>query len=49
MVGLNRNIGREKLVPFVADIGDVRAVKAAAQHFAQSENRLDILIHNAAQ
>ncbi|KAH8897566.1 short-chain dehydrogenase [Thozetella sp. PMI_491] len=44
----NPAIKEDKLIPFVADLGDLRAVRAAAQSLLQSENRLDILVHNAA-
>jgi NAD(P)-dependent dehydrogenase (short-subunit alcohol dehydrogenase family) len=42
------SIGADKLLPFVVDLGDIRAVKAAAQHILSTESRLDILINNAA-
>lgn len=48
MMTENPSIGLNKLVPFVADLSDPRAVRVAAQSLLQSETRLDILIHNAA-
>jgi NAD(P)-dependent dehydrogenase (short-subunit alcohol dehydrogenase family) len=40
-------IGAGQLKPFVADLGDLKAVKEAAQKFIATENRLDILVNNA--
>ncbi|KAJ5117423.1 hypothetical protein N7448_011055 [Penicillium atrosanguineum] len=48
MKSQNPRIGEEKLVPFVADLSDIRAVRAAARAVLMNESRLDILIHNAA-
>ena len=48
MVSHNPSIQPDKLVPFVADLGDLRAVQAATQKLLKSETRLDILVHNAA-
>jgi NAD(P)-dependent dehydrogenase (short-subunit alcohol dehydrogenase family) len=36
-----------QLKPFVADLGDLKAVKQAALHFMSHESRLDIPINNA--
>jgi NAD(P)-dependent dehydrogenase (short-subunit alcohol dehydrogenase family) len=44
----NSSLHDDKLVPFVADLGDIRAVRAAAQGLLEMEKRLNILIHNAA-
>ncbi|KAH8662397.1 short-chain dehydrogenase [Xylariales sp. PMI_506] len=44
----NPSIDKDQLVPFVADLSDVKAVRAAAQALVQSEDKLDILVHNAA-
>jgi NAD(P)-dependent dehydrogenase (short-subunit alcohol dehydrogenase family) len=41
------NIKDDQLHPFAADMGDLKAVKAAAQNFMANESRLDILINNA--
>ncbi|KAI1321408.1 short-chain dehydrogenase [Xylariaceae sp. FL0255] len=40
--------GNGRLVPFVADLGDLRAVKAAGEKLAREGSKLDILVHNAA-
>ncbi|KAI1262810.1 short-chain dehydrogenase [Xylariaceae sp. FL1019] len=44
----NPNIGDHQLVPFVADLGDLRAVQISAQALLDAEHKLDILVHNAA-
>jgi hypothetical protein len=44
----NPGIGDEKLLPFVADPGDLRALKAPVEKFLGPETRLDILVNNAA-
>ena len=44
----NPNIAEDQLVPFIADLGDVKAVQDAGQAILKSESRLDILVHNAA-
>ncbi|KAH8887194.1 short-chain dehydrogenase [Thozetella sp. PMI_491] len=44
----NPNITEEQLVPFVADLGDIKAVREAGRAMLQSESKLDILVHNAA-
>jgi NAD(P)-dependent dehydrogenase (short-subunit alcohol dehydrogenase family) len=44
----NPSIGENNLVPFVADLGDIREVRAAAEGLLQTESKLDILINNAA-
>ena len=40
-------IAADQFHPFAADLGDLRAVKDAAQKFMESESRLDILVNNA--
>jgi NAD(P)-dependent dehydrogenase (short-subunit alcohol dehydrogenase family) len=42
------NIEVDQLHPFVADMGDLKAVKEAARKFMATEGRLDILVNNAA-
>ncbi|RDW87995.1 hypothetical protein BP6252_00027 [Coleophoma cylindrospora] len=44
----NPAISADKLHPFIADLGDLRAVTSAAQNLLTYESRLDILVHNAA-
>jgi NAD(P)-dependent dehydrogenase (short-subunit alcohol dehydrogenase family) len=44
----NPSITEDQLVPFVADLGDIKAVRDAGLAMLQSESRLDILVHNAA-
>lgn len=44
----NPSITEDQLVPFVADLGDIKAVRDAGRAMLQSETRLDILVHNAA-
>jgi NAD(P)-dependent dehydrogenase (short-subunit alcohol dehydrogenase family) len=41
------SIGADQLHPFAADLGDLKAVKDAAQNFMANESRLDILVNNA--
>jgi NAD(P)-dependent dehydrogenase (short-subunit alcohol dehydrogenase family) len=41
------SIPASNLVPFVADIGDWKAVKSVAEKLLKEEDRLDILINNA--
>jgi len=36
-----------KVKPFVAELSDLKAVKAAAEELAKSTDRLDVLINNA--
>lgn len=40
-------IQKDNLGVFVADLGDLKQVKAAAETFVASETRLDILVNNA--
>lgn len=44
----NPSIAVNKLESFIADLGDLKAVQAAAQDLLSKEDRLDILVHNAA-
>ncbi|CRG88378.1 putative oxidoreductase C736,13 [Talaromyces islandicus] len=44
----NPSITEDQLVPFVTDLGDIKAVRDACRAMLQSESRLDILVHNAA-
>ncbi|KAJ3788887.1 short-chain dehydrogenase [Lentinula aff. detonsa] len=41
-------VSAKQLEPFVADLGDLKAVRNAAVALAKKETRLDILVHNAA-
>jgi NAD(P)-dependent dehydrogenase (short-subunit alcohol dehydrogenase family) len=41
------SIGADRLHPFVADLGDLKAVRTAAENLMASTDRLDILINNA--
>ena len=42
------SIGADQLHPFVADLGDLKVVRAAAEKLMTTTDRLDILINNAA-
>ena len=42
------SVQKENLGTFVADFGDLKQVKAAAEGFIAKETRLDILVNNAA-
>ena len=44
----NPAISADKLLPVVADLGDLRAVKDSAQKLLRTERRLDLLVNNAA-
>lgn len=44
----NPSITKDQLVPFIADLGDIKAVRDAGRAMLQFESRLDILVHNAA-
>lgn len=44
----NVGIQAQNLVPFVADLGDLKAVRQAAEEVVKAESRLDILVNNAA-
>jgi NAD(P)-dependent dehydrogenase (short-subunit alcohol dehydrogenase family) len=48
MLRANPSIEAGRLAPFVADLGDLRAVRRAAQELSRKEDRLDVLVHNAA-
>jgi NAD(P)-dependent dehydrogenase (short-subunit alcohol dehydrogenase family) len=41
------SVQKDKLGIFVADLGDLKQVKGAAEKFLASETRLDILVNNA--
>ena len=41
------SVQKANLGTFVADLGDLKQVKAAAEKFLASETRLDILVNNA--
>ena len=41
------SVQKDNLGVFVADFGDLKQVKAAAERFIASESRLDILVNNA--
>jgi NAD(P)-dependent dehydrogenase (short-subunit alcohol dehydrogenase family) len=41
------SVQKANLGVFVADFGDLKQVKAAAEKFIASETRLDILVNNA--
>jgi NAD(P)-dependent dehydrogenase (short-subunit alcohol dehydrogenase family) len=41
------SIGANRLHPFVADLGNLKAVRTAAENLMAATNRLDILINNA--
>jgi short chain dehydrogenase len=41
------SVQKDNLGIFVADFGDLKQVKAAAERFIASESRLDILVNNA--
>ncbi len=43
----NPSISKDQLVPFAADLGDIKAVRDAGRALLQVESRLDILVHNA--
>ncbi|KAJ3795009.1 short-chain dehydrogenase [Lentinula aff. detonsa] len=43
-----KEVSAKQLEPFVADLGDLKAVRNAAVALAKKETRLDILVHNAA-
>lgn len=42
------SIGADQLHPFAVDLGDLKAVKEAAQKFIATKNSLGILVNNAA-
>jgi NAD(P)-dependent dehydrogenase (short-subunit alcohol dehydrogenase family) len=42
------SIEADQLHSFVADMGDLKAVKEVARKFMAAESRLDILVNNAA-
>lgn len=44
----NLGIEAEKLVPFVVDLANLRAVRKAARGILRTETRLDLLVNNAA-
>ena len=44
----NARIGTDKLVPFAADLSDMKALKKAAEELLRTESRLDLLVNNAA-
>lgn len=44
----NISIREEQLFPFVADLGDLRAVKFAVQELVEREEMLDLSVNNAA-
>ncbi|KAH8668725.1 hypothetical protein BX600DRAFT_460587 [Xylariales sp. PMI_506] len=48
MLEQSPQLKQEALKPFVADIGDFRSVLHATEDFKARENRLDILVNNAA-
>ncbi|KAF5005440.1 hypothetical protein FDECE_8105 [Fusarium decemcellulare] len=48
MLAESPEINAASLCPFVADIGDFKDVQQAGRNFAASQDRLDILVNNAA-
>lgn len=44
----DNSIRADQLRPFVADLGDLKAVRATAEKLMTTTDSLDILIHNAA-
>ena len=45
---ISRSIREKQLFPFVTDLGDLGAVKLAVQELVEREERLDLLVNNAA-
>ena len=47
MQKLDPSISPDQLRPFIADLGDLKAVQTAAKKMMETTDRLDILINNA--
>jgi hypothetical protein len=47
MIKSDPSIGTNQIRPFIADLGDLKAVKTAAEKLMTGTDRLDILVNNA--
>ncbi|KAF8994912.1 short-chain dehydrogenase [Cyathus striatus] len=49
IISSSPSVSKELLKPFIAELSDLKQVKATSDKFLADESRLDLLIHNAAR